>query len=63
LSTKTDSTNYKTFIPSGQTDDTNEDACEAIGCFAKFTDIIALKVAEKKTISVKLCKECVKKFD
>ena len=41
----------------------NNDICEAVGCFAKATIGIALKVGQQEVIPLRLCKDCVNKFD
>jgi hypothetical protein len=40
----------------------NKDICEAIGCLAEATIKIAVKVGKKGTISLRVCKNCVNKF-
>jgi hypothetical protein len=41
----------------------NNDICEAVGCFEKATIDIEVKVGQEKKITLKLCKGCVKKFE
>ena len=40
----------------------NKDVCEALGCFAKATIEITVKVGKLGTISLLLCENCVTKF-
>jgi hypothetical protein len=40
----------------------NNDICEAVGCFAKATNEIIVKVGQQGVISLRLCKNCVNKF-
>jgi hypothetical protein len=41
----------------------NSNVCEAIGCFAKATVSIKVKVGERGKISLSLCNKCVSKFE
>jgi hypothetical protein len=43
--------------------DINKDLCEAFGCSAKATTEISVKVGQQGTISLRLCNDCVNKFD
>ena len=40
----------------------NNDTCEAVGCFAKATNKIAVKVGSLGSINLYLCKGCAKMF-
>ena len=40
----------------------NNDICEAVGCFEKATIDIEVKTVQGKEITLNLCKDCVKKF-
>jgi hypothetical protein len=40
----------------------NKKICEAMDCFAEATITLAVKVGQKGTISLKLCRNCVNKF-
>ena len=42
--------------------DINKNICEAIGCFAKATDKIALEGGTYGVISVMVCRNCIGKF-
>lgn len=42
--------------------DINKNICEAVGCFAKATDKIALEGGTFGIISVLVCKNCIAKF-
>jgi hypothetical protein len=42
--------------------DINKNICEAVGCFAKATDKIALEGATFGIISVLVCRNCIRKF-
>jgi hypothetical protein len=42
--------------------DINKNICEAVGCFAKATDKIALEGGTRGIISVLVCKNCIRKF-
>ena len=44
----------------GLASDNNE--CDAIGCFEKEITEIAVRVGQGKEITLNLCKDCVKKF-
>jgi hypothetical protein len=41
----------------------NDDVCECVGCFEKSTTQIVIAVGEQKEITLKLCKDCVNKFE
>ena len=41
----------------------NKDVCEAVGCFAEATTEIKVKVGKQGTISLRLCNDCLNKFD
>jgi hypothetical protein len=41
----------------------NKSLCEAVGCFAEATTEIKVKVGEQGTISLRLCNDCLNKFD
>jgi hypothetical protein len=41
----------------------NSDVCEAVGCFAKATLMIEVKVGERGFIPLSLCSRCVSKFE
>jgi hypothetical protein len=41
----------------------NNSICEAVGCFAKATTKIAVKVGQQGVISLCLCQNCISKFD
>jgi hypothetical protein len=40
----------------------NNSICEAVGCFAKVTTEILVKVGQQGVIPLRLCKDCVYKF-
>jgi hypothetical protein len=40
----------------------NNDTCEAVGCFAKATNEIAVKVGNLGIIYLYVCKDCAKQF-
>jgi hypothetical protein len=40
----------------------NKNICDALGCFAKATTEIAVKVGQQHTIMLNLCENCVAKF-
>ncbi len=40
----------------------NKNICEALACFAEATTKIELKLGRKGTITLDLCKDCVKRF-
>jgi hypothetical protein len=40
----------------------NNDICEAVGCFKKATIDIEVKVGQGKRITLNLCKDCVNKY-
>jgi hypothetical protein len=40
----------------------NKNICEAVGCFAKATTTIEVKVGQEGLISLSLCEDCIKKF-
>jgi hypothetical protein len=42
--------------------DINKNICEAVGCFAKATDKIALEGGTYGVISVLVCRNCIRKF-
>jgi hypothetical protein len=42
--------------------DINKNICQAVGCFAKATDKIALKGGTFGIISVLVCRNCIGKF-
>jgi hypothetical protein len=42
--------------------ESNKEICEAVGCFAKATTDIAVKISQHQTIFLHLCKNCVCKF-
>lgn len=42
--------------------DINKNICEAVGCFAKATDNIALEGGTYGVISVLVCRNCIAKF-
>ena len=42
--------------------DTNKNICQAVGCFAKATDKIALEGGTYGVISVMVCRNCIGKF-
>ena len=42
--------------------DVNNTICEAVGCIAKATTEITVKVGQQGIISLRLCKYCVGKF-
>ena len=42
--------------------DINKNICEAVGCFAKATDKIALEGGTFGIISVLVCRNCIGKF-
>jgi len=42
--------------------DINKNICEAVGCFVKATDKIALEGGTHGIISVLVCKNCIRKF-
>jgi len=41
----------------------NKNICEGVKCDAEATIEIVLKVNEQRAISLRLCKECLKKFE
>jgi hypothetical protein len=41
----------------------NSSVCEAVGCFAKATVMIEVKVGERGIIPLSLCSKCVNKFE
>ena len=41
----------------------NNDICEAVGCFEKATIDIKVEVGQGKEITLNVCKDCVKKFE
>jgi hypothetical protein len=48
----------KEYIDSGL----NKNICEAVGCFSKATDKIALEGGTFGIISVLVCRNCIRKF-
>jgi hypothetical protein len=40
----------------------NKRLCEAFDCFAEATINIKVKVGQQRTITLELCKDCVKQF-
>ena len=41
----------------------NKNICEAVGCFAKATDSIDVKVGDSRAITLFLCKKCMIRFE